>query len=119
MDFIYTADNVLLYTESMLFIFFNNSVKYRCLPLKLISNKFFSLVKLYFIISILFLFQGTGETLQVKGQEIGVTTKRKRRCGWLDVVLLKYTQMINGFTGYILPSFFIMKLLGFQHSIKC
>ncbi|XP_071833646.1 adenylosuccinate synthetase isozyme 1 A-like [Apostichopus japonicus] len=41
---------------------------------------------------------GTGETLQVKGQEFGVTTKRKRRCGWLDVVLLKYTQMINGFT---------------------
>lgn len=42
---------------------------------------------------------GTGETLQVKGQEFGVTTKRKRRCGWLDIVLLKYTQMINGFTG--------------------
>lgn len=39
-----------------------------------------------------------GEYLQVKGGEIGVTTKRKRRCGWLDIPLLKYTTMINGYT---------------------
>lgn len=38
-----------------------------------------------------------GEILQSRGAEIGVTTKRKRRCGWLDLVLLKYTDMINGY----------------------
>ncbi|KAL3285745.1 hypothetical protein HHI36_000272 [Cryptolaemus montrouzieri] len=39
-----------------------------------------------------------GELLQSRGAEIGVTTKRKRRCGWLDLVLLKYTNMINGYS---------------------
>jgi len=39
-----------------------------------------------------------GHILQTKGKEIGVTTKRKRRCGWLDLVLLKYSNMINGYT---------------------
>ena len=39
-----------------------------------------------------------GDYLQQKGKEIGVTTKRKRRCGWLDIVLLRYSQMINGFS---------------------
>jgi adenylosuccinate synthase len=33
---------------------------------------------------------------------MGVTTGRKRRCGWLDLVLLKYTNMINGFTALCL-----------------
>ncbi|XP_022187783.2 adenylosuccinate synthetase [Nilaparvata lugens] len=40
----------------------------------------------------------TGDKLQAIGQEIGVTTKRKRRCGWLDIPLLKYTAMVNGYT---------------------
>ncbi|EEB13338.1 adenylosuccinate synthetase, putative [Pediculus humanus corporis] len=40
----------------------------------------------------------SGEFLQTKGGEIGVTTKRKRRCGWLDLVLLKFTTMVNGYT---------------------
>ncbi|XP_033102803.1 adenylosuccinate synthetase-like [Anneissia japonica] len=39
-----------------------------------------------------------GDTLQNRGHEWGVTTKRKRRCGWMDTVLLNYTRMINGFT---------------------
>jgi adenylosuccinate synthase len=39
-----------------------------------------------------------GAHLQEKGHEIGVTTGRKRRCGWLDLVLLKYSCTINGFT---------------------
>lgn len=39
-----------------------------------------------------------GELLQTRGGEIGVTTKRKRRCGWLDLVLLKYTSLVNGYT---------------------
>lgn len=39
-----------------------------------------------------------GETLQTVGAEYGVTTGRKRRCGWLDLVVLKYSNMINGYT---------------------
>ncbi|KAK7203814.1 Adenylosuccinate synthase [Myxozyma melibiosi] len=39
-----------------------------------------------------------GETLQDVGAEYGVTTGRKRRCGWLDLVVLKYSARINGFT---------------------
>ena len=33
------------------------------------------------------------------GHEYGTTTKRPRRCGWLDLVALKYAVMINGITG--------------------
>ncbi|MBN2280138.1 MAG: adenylosuccinate synthase [Candidatus Marinimicrobia bacterium] len=43
-----------------------------------------------------------GEKLQQIGGEIGATTKRKRRCGWFDAVLAKYTNQINGFTSIIL-----------------
>ncbi|KAG8204725.1 ADE12, partial [Candida africana] len=39
-----------------------------------------------------------GETLQDVGAEYGVTTGRKRRCGWLDLVVLKYSNLINGYT---------------------
>ncbi|CAH0381575.1 unnamed protein product [Bemisia tabaci] len=39
-----------------------------------------------------------GDKLQSIGHEIGVTTKRKRRCGWLDIPLLLYTTMVNGYT---------------------
>ena len=38
----------------------------------------------------------TGERLRKEGNEFGTTTGRPRRCGWLDVVILKYTTMING-----------------------
>ncbi|KAM9917016.1 hypothetical protein OXX80_013399, partial [Metschnikowia pulcherrima] len=38
------------------------------------------------------------ETLQTVGAEYGVTTGRKRRCGWLDLVVLKYSNAINGYT---------------------
>jgi adenylosuccinate synthase len=40
----------------------------------------------------------TGESLRLAGAEYGATTGRPRRCGWLDLVALKYSQMINGFT---------------------
>lgn len=39
-----------------------------------------------------------GEALQTIGAEYGVTTGRKRRCGWLDMVILKYSTLINGYT---------------------
>jgi adenylosuccinate synthase len=40
----------------------------------------------------------TGETLREKGHEYGATTGRPRRCGWLDLVALKYSILINGVT---------------------
>ena len=40
----------------------------------------------------------TGECLRRKGDEFGATTGRPRRCGWLDLVALRYTSVINGLT---------------------
>jgi adenylosuccinate synthase len=37
-----------------------------------------------------------GENLRAKGSEYGATTGRPRRCGWLDLVLLRYSARING-----------------------
>lgn len=36
------------------------------------------------------IFDAIGEQIQIKGKEIGATTGRKRRCGWLDLPLLRY-----------------------------
>uniref|UniRef100_A0A8C6KFN6 Adenylosuccinate synthetase n=1 Tax=Nothobranchius furzeri TaxID=105023 RepID=A0A8C6KFN6_NOTFU len=52
-----------------------------------------------------------GELLQSRGKEVGVTTGRKRRCGWLDLVLLKYAHMINGFTALALTKLDILDVL--------
>ncbi len=38
----------------------------------------------------------TGEHLRKNGKEFGTTTGRPRRCGWLDLVGLRYTTMLNG-----------------------
>ena len=48
------------------------------------------------------LFDATGETLRQVGNEFGATTGRPRRCGWLDLVALKYTVMMNGVTELIM-----------------
>lgn len=40
-----------------------------------------------------------GKLLLDRGHEYGVTTGRPRRCGWLDLIMLSYSNMINGFTG--------------------
>jgi len=40
----------------------------------------------------------TGNYLQEKGQEFGATTGRPRRCGWLDLVVVRYSARINGLT---------------------
>ncbi|KAF2176356.1 Adenylosuccinate synthetase [Zopfia rhizophila CBS 207.26] len=39
-----------------------------------------------------------GEKLQSVGHEIGVTTGRKRRCGWLDLVIIKHSHACNDYT---------------------
>lgn len=44
------------------------------------------------------LFDEDGETMGRVGREFGATTGRKRRCGWLDLVALKYAVQINGVT---------------------
>ena len=48
------------------------------------------------------LFDGDGEKLREIGREFGATTGRPRRCGWLDMVALKYSVMMNGVTGLIM-----------------
>ncbi|MEK7196386.1 MAG: adenylosuccinate synthase, partial [Nitrospirota bacterium] len=40
-----------------------------------------------------------GEKIREKGGEYGATTGRPRRCGWLEMVALKYSIRVNGFTG--------------------
>jgi adenylosuccinate synthase len=40
--------------------------------------------------------EGPGVHLQTKGAEFGATTGRKRRCGWLDLVVLRESQRLNG-----------------------
>ena len=42
------------------------------------------------------LFDADGERLRQIGREYGATTGRPRRCGWLDLVALKYAVMVNG-----------------------
>lgn len=44
----------------------------------------------------------TGEELRRIGSEFGATTGRPRRCGWIDLVALKYTCMINGITQVVM-----------------
>jgi adenylosuccinate synthase len=44
------------------------------------------------------LFDDSGEKLRKIGREFGATTGRPRRCGWLDMVALKYSIMLNGVT---------------------
>jgi adenylosuccinate synthase len=44
----------------------------------------------------------TGEELRKLGNEFGATTGRPRRCGWIDLVALKYACMINGVTKIIM-----------------
>lgn len=48
------------------------------------------------------LFDETGETMGRVGNEFGATTGRKRRCGWLDLVALKYAVQVNGITQLIM-----------------
>jgi len=48
------------------------------------------------------LFDETGEKLRDIGHEYGSTTGRPRRCGWLDMVALKYSIMLNGVTQLIM-----------------
>ena len=54
------------------------------------------------------LFDETGEKLRAAGHEFGATTGRPRRTGWLDLVQLKYSCMINGVTQLIVTKSDVM-----------
>jgi adenylosuccinate synthase len=47
------------------------------------------------------LFDATGDWIREKGHEYGVTTGRARRCGWLDLVILKTTARVSGLTSFV------------------
>ena len=54
------------------------------------------------------LIEKTGELLRKKGHEFGATTGRPRRCGWLDLVALKYACRINGLNELTLTKMDVM-----------
>jgi len=62
------------------------------------------------------LLEETGEKMRQAGNEFGSTTGRPRRCGWFDVVVLRYAVRINGLTGVaitkldVLDDFDIIKI---------
>lgn len=48
------------------------------------------------------LFDGTGDEIRRLGHEYGAVTGRERRCGWIDLVALRYSIMVNGVTQLIM-----------------
>ncbi|PLX07504.1 MAG: adenylosuccinate synthase [Marinilabiliales bacterium] len=54
------------------------------------------------------LFDNDGQTLRDNGHEYGSTTGRPRRCGWLDMVALKYSIMLNGVTALVITKADVM-----------
>lgn len=59
----------------------------------------------------------TGEQLQIKGHEVGVTTGRTRRCGWFDAVLLRHAARTNGLTDIALTKLDVLS--GFDPIVVC
>ncbi len=57
----------------------------------------------------------TGEYIREKGREVGTTTGRPRRCGWLDMVMIKYAARINSITSLAITK---LDVLGGLESIK-
>ncbi|KAI3997931.1 hypothetical protein MKX01_007287 [Papaver californicum] len=53
----------------------------------------------------------TGEDLRKAGHEFGTTTGRPRRCGWLDIVALKFCCQINGFSSLNLTKLDVLSSL--------
>jgi len=54
------------------------------------------------------LINGVGNKLREEGSEYGATTGRPRRCGWLDLELLRFAAKINGFTGFAITKLDIL-----------
>lgn len=52
-----------------------------------------------------------GDYLREKGGEYGTTTGRPRRCGWLDMVVVRYACMLNGFTEIVITKLDVLSNL--------
>ena len=63
------------------------------------------------------LFDEEGDTLREKGGEYGATTGRPRRCGWLDVNVVRHAAMINGLTDLVITKLDILS--GFDKIKMC
>jgi adenylosuccinate synthase len=61
------------------------------------------------------LFDEVGDRIQEKGAEFGATTGRRRRCGWLDTVILRNAVRLNGLTGLTITK---LDVLGGLESLK-
>jgi adenylosuccinate synthase len=57
------------------------------------------------------LFDANGEYLSKTGGEFGVTTGRRRRCGWFDAVIARYATRVNGITDYFLTKLDVLSSL--------
>lgn len=53
----------------------------------------------------------TGEYMRAQGHEFGATTGRPRRCGWLDIVILRETIRLNGLTEIALTKLDVLRNL--------
>lgn len=58
-----------------------------------------------------------GDKIRTQGNEFGTTTGRARRCGWLDLVVLKYSARVNGMTAVALMLVDVLK--GFDEIKVC
>lgn len=58
-----------------------------------------------------------GEKIRQIGKEVGATTGRPRRCGWIDLVALKYAIRINGITNLVLTKLDVLS--GFENIGVC
>jgi len=61
------------------------------------------------------LFDEIGDRIQTKGAEFGATTGRRRRCGWLDTVIVRNAVRLNGLTGLAITK---LDVLGELDEIK-
>ena len=61
------------------------------------------------------LFDDIGDRIQSKGAEFGATTGRRRRCGWLDTVIVRNAVRLNGLTGLAITK---LDVLGELDEIK-
>ncbi len=50
-----------------------------------------------------------GDHLSRAGNEFGATTGRRRRCGWLDMVVLRHSVRVNGLTGIVMTKLDVLK----------
>ncbi len=69
------------------------------------------------------LFDEIGDKIQVTGSEFGATTGRKRRCGWLDMVVLRNAVRLNSLTGLAITKLDVLDVLdeikictGYEHN---